>query len=132
MECSTIDLETTITRTASEEENATEKVRFSKHDHFVNILKEEIESLYDHVMLNYTFFSRSRKSKRVMVKGEADIIAIKGNVIDAYEVKCSYRMTKAKQQLKKIKRQLERDFSGFKINTYFYCGDSEILKMIRS
>lgn len=64
-------------------------------------------------------FQISRKSE-----AEMDIVARKGKRIDIYEVKCSYRISKARQQLKRAKRILKAT------NTYFYCGSSKSLQSI--
>ena len=55
--------------------------------------------------------------------GEIDLVAKKGHNIDLYEVKCSYRILKAKKQLKRMKRLMNLD----KSRAYFYCGSSECL-----
>ncbi len=127
----TIGLDTLDARTAPEELFDTltrDTSRFSKHDSYVDKLKNEIEPFYDDVLTNYTFYSRSRKSRRIMTKGEVDIVAIKGDAVHAYEVKCSNRITKARQQLKKIRKRLALEFSGQReIRTFFYCGSADML-----
>ncbi|MBI2541726.1 hypothetical protein HYV80_03380 [Candidatus Woesearchaeota archaeon] len=62
-----------------------------------------------------------RHSKRSF--GEIDLIAKKGNRFDLYEVKCSYRIMKAKKQLSRLKRYLKLENS----RSYFYCGNSKSL-----
>ena len=98
--------------------------RVSKHDSYVNALREDIECLYDNIITNYTFYSRSKKTRKEKTKGEVDLIAIKGECLHAFEVKCSNRIVKAKHQLKKIKKRLKHDYSGKEIKTFFYCGNS--------
>lgn len=90
----------------------------NKHDTYVEELKNMISSRYDSLSTNM-HFQISRKSE-----AEMDIVARKGNRIDIYEVKCSYRLAKAKQQLKRAKRILKAT------NTYFYCGSSKNLQNI--
>ncbi|MBI2657421.1 hypothetical protein HYX08_01870 [Candidatus Woesearchaeota archaeon] len=55
--------------------------------------------------------------------GEVDILAKKGSRFDLYEVKCSYRILKAKKQLDRAKRYLKLENS----RSYFYCGNSKSL-----
>lgn len=50
---------------------------------------------------------------------------MKGDQIDLYEVKCSYRIIKAKKQLEKAKKLLGLE----KCDYYFYCGDSGVIVM---
>ena len=65
-----------------------------------------------------------RHSKRSF--GEIDIIAKKGSRFDLYEVKCSYRITKAKRQLDRLKKHLKLENAG----SYFYCGNSKSLVIV--
>lgn len=62
-----------------------------------------------------------RHSKRSL--GEIDIIAKKGDRFDLYEVKCSYRIMKAKKQLDRLKKYLKLENT----RSYFYCGNSKSL-----
>ena len=55
--------------------------------------------------------------------GEIDIVAQKGNRFDLYEVKCSYRIVKAKKQLRRIKKYLNLK----NVRSFFYCGNSKLL-----
>jgi len=52
--------------------------------------------------------------------GEVDIIARKGDEIHLFEVKCSYRIVKARHQLLKLKKA--NAFKNFNITCFFYCG----------
>ena len=70
-----------------------------KHDIYLENLCEKIKSDYDSVSKNVRLFS-----KRGRVIAEIDLLATRENSCDAYEVKCSYRITKAKKQLQKIKK----------------------------
>ena len=58
--------------------------------------------------------------------GEIDIMAQKGNRLDLYEVKCSYRILKAKKQLNRIRRHLKLENS----RSFFYCGNSKALVVV--
>jgi len=72
--------------------------RLSKHDRYVENLRRKIESRYDRVITNHKIYGNKR------VIAEADLIGFKGKKADIYEVKCSFRPTKAKAQLRKLKR----------------------------
>lgn len=91
--------------------------KLSKHDKYVLELSNKIKSNYDSVSLNVPL----RYAKRSL--GEIDIVAKKGNRFDLYEVKCSYRILKAKKQLYKVKKYLNLNNA----RSYFYCGSSRIL-----
>ena len=94
--------------------------KLSKHDMYVLELREKIKNNYDSVSVNVPL----RHSKRSL--GEIDLIGQKGNKFDVYEVKCSYRIVKAKKQLNRIKRILNLE----NVRSYFYCGNSKMLVTI--
>ena len=101
-------------------------VRQSKHDQYVEYLKEKLLDNYDYVVTNVPIYVQRKRKKRLV--GEIDILARKGNHYDIYEVKCSYRIVKARMQMKKIRKNLG---SAYMINnTYFYCGSSEKIVQI--
>lgn len=91
--------------------------KLSKHDRYVLELSSKIRHEYDLVSTNVPI----RHSKRSL--GEIDIVAKKGNRYDLYEVKCSYRIMKAKKQLGRLKNILNLKSA----RTYFYCGSSKML-----
>lgn len=96
----------------------------NKHDVYVKQLSRELEPKYDTILTNVPLYSfRKRKTRLV---GEIDILAKKGNNYDIYEVKCSPRITKAKIQLQKIKKNV-----NYRVNNmFFYCGNSaHLLKL---
>ena len=93
------------------------KHKLSKHDKYVLELSSKIKDDYDSVSVNVPV----KYEKRLL--GEIDIIARKGNRFDFYEVKCSYRIVKAKKQLQRIRRYF-RFHAG---RNYFYCGNSKLL-----
>ena len=100
---------------------ATKLHKLTKHDRYVIELCERIKDQYDSVSVNVPIRCRRR------LLGEVDIIARKGNHADIYEVKCSHRIIKAKKQLKRIGKYLQ------KINvdkSYFYCGSSGLLILV--
>ncbi len=94
--------------------------KLSKHDRYVLELKNKIKDSYDSISVNVPL----KHSKRSL--GEIDIIARKGNRLDLYEVKCSYRILKAKKQLNRIKKYLNLKNAG----SYFYCGNSKLLVIV--
>jgi predicted RecB family endonuclease len=94
-----------------------QKHRVTKHDKYVLELKDKIKHKYDFISINVKIASRKRSL------GEIDIVARKGGYVDLYEVKCSYRILKAKKQLERVKRLMNLD----KSKSYFYCGSSGAL-----
>jgi len=94
--------------------------RLSKHDRYVLELSNKIKDRYDSISLNVPV----RHLKRSL--GEVDILARKGARTDLYEVKCSYRILKAKKQLSRIKNILNLKSA----KTYFYCGNSKLLVVV--
>ena len=91
--------------------------KLSKDDRYVLELSDKIKDKYDSISVNVPV----RHSKRSL--GEIDIVAKKGSRYDLYEVKCSYRILKAKKQLLRIKKHLNLKNAG----SYFYCGNSKML-----
>ena len=75
---------------------------------------------YDFLLCNVPLYSS--RHRRI---AEIDILAVAGQYCDIYEVKCSYRLAKAKKQLGKIKKILSRD--SFVRDSFFYCGESRKL-----
>ena len=65
-----------------------------------------------------------RNRKRSLA--EIDVLAKKGNYVDVYEVKCSYRITKAKKQASSIRKHLNAHIKNF----YFYCGATASLVLL--
>jgi len=90
----------------------------------VEELCDLLQDHYDHLLTNVRLFSKARKP---VVLAEIDILARKGRRIDVYEVKCSHRISKARRQLQKICKLLPEVN-----NTYFFCGESGLLKMINT
>jgi predicted RecB family endonuclease len=92
----------------------------SKHDQYIKQLCSEINEGYDSISTNI----KLKKKKRFV--GEIDVLAKKGNSFDLYEVKCSYRITKAKKQAKSLRKHFGKKIS----NIYFYCGATSSLILI--
>ncbi len=93
------------------------RCKLSKHDQYVLELSDKIRGDYDSISTNVPV----KYEKRSL--GEVDIIARKGDRYDLYEVKCSYRILKAKKQLGRIKRYLNLKNA----RSFFYCGNSGLL-----
>jgi hypothetical protein len=93
-----------------------------KHDKYLEDLCDKIKNDYDSIFTNVPLFSRSKKPRKI---AEIDILAIRDNSCHIYEVKCSYRKTKAKRQLLKIKRIIPNIKRMF-----FFCGESGMLEAI--
>lgn len=91
-----------------------------KHDQYVEELRSLIENNYDSISTNI-FLSHKKR-----VVGEIDLLAEKNGKIDVFEVKCSYRIYKARQQLKKIRKYLGKPINRY----YFYCGSSHLLHLV--
>jgi len=92
----------------------------NKHDAFVEELYDRVKDNYDVVHRNVTLVStRGRKV------GEIDLMGVKGQHTDVFEVKCSPRYVKARKQLKRIRKHVKGD-----IDTYFYCGSSKRIEEI--
>ena len=98
------------------------KIAKLKHDRYVEDLCSIIEQDYDALYTNVPLFSKRNNRRRV---AEIDVLAVKENRYYVYEVKCSYRITKARKQLKRIKRLLPRVKQSF-----FFCGESASLEVI--
>jgi hypothetical protein len=92
----------------------------TKHDVYVEDLCLKIKPDYDILYTNVPLYS-----KRQRKVAEIDILAQHKEGYDAYEVKCSYRITKAKRQLLKIKRSLP----GVR-KLFFFCGESGVIESI--
>ena len=95
-------------------------IKLSKHDRYVLELTDKIKNNYDSIYMNVPV----KHSKRSL--GEIDIVAKKGNRLDLYEVKCSYRILKAKKQLNRAKKHLKLNNA----RSFFYCGNSKSLVTI--
>ena len=93
-----------------------------KHDIYLHDLCEKIKYDYDSLSTNVRLFS-----KRGRVLAEIDLLAVRENSCDVYEVKCSYRITKAKKQLLRIKRLMPHVKTLF-----FFCGESGMLKEVEA
>ena len=97
-----------------------EGARINKHDQYVEQLYNKIKDDYDvverHVVLS---------GKRGM-KAEIDLIGYKDGRVDVFEVKCSFRIVKARKQLRRIQRLLNLDG----MTLLFYCGMADKLERI--
>ena len=92
-------------------------IKLNKHDRYVQKLVRQICSDYDAIS---THLKLERRKRMV---AEIDIIARRGDELHFFEVKCSYRIVKARKQLKKIKKI----FSEYNTTCYFYHGAGDKL-----
>ncbi|MFH1174881.1 MAG: hypothetical protein V1725_07125 [archaeon] len=97
-----------------------------KHDKYIDCLCERLSDEYDHMLRNVPIYD-NRRRKRTLV-AEVDILAFKEEYCDIYEVKCSFRMAKAKKQLDRICRLISKR-TPVK-NVFFYCGESGRLLVV--
>ncbi len=82
-------------------------------------IRDQYETVQRHVFL----YGYKRSKRRII--GEIDLVGVKKDGLDLYEVKCSYRIVKAKKQLRKAKRILTTtEALKQAINAYFYNGES--------
>lgn len=86
--------------------------KLNKHDHYVEKLVRQLKPNYDDISTHL----KIEKKKRVI--GEVDVVAKRGNEVHLYEVKCSYRITKARKQLTKFKKILKTP----NMTCFFYFG----------
>ena len=93
--------------------------KLTKHDQHVEALCQRLSG-YDRVLSHVTI--QSPKNRPV---AEADVLAFRGDVCDVFEVKCSHRIVKARQQLLKLRKHLEKEYPVG--NLFFYCGDSGMI-----
>jgi len=96
--------------------------KINKHDIYVEDLFSMMKGRYDNI---YKHLVLANKKRRI---GEIDLVGVKDNHIDVFEVKCSHRIVKAKRQLKKLKKVFDTE----NISLYFYCGASKELKLVES
>lgn len=89
----------------------------NKHDKYVDKLVNMIKYNYDHIS------THQKVSRRKRLVAEIDVVATKGDIIHIYEVKCSYRISKAKKQFKRLRKL----FPNENLMCYFYCGMSDKL-----
>jgi len=93
-----------------------------KHDVYLQGLCEKVKCDYDSLSTNVRLFS-----KKGRVLAEIDLLAVREDSCDVYEVKCSYRIVKARKQLRRIKRLMPQV-----TNLYFFCGESGLLKEVEA
>lgn len=93
------------------------QIKENKHDRYVTQLVDQLTPIYDDIS---THLKLSKKKRTI---AEIDIMAKKGKDIHFFEVKCSYRIVKAKKQLKRLRKIFNDD----SICLYFYCGSADKL-----
>jgi hypothetical protein len=93
-----------------------------KHDRYLEELCEQLEDSYDILLRNVPLYSEKRR-----LVGEIDLLAVRPDgVIDIYEVKCSYRVSKARRQLRKFRKLLSANVQ----NCFFFCGESQSIEVV--
>lgn len=96
--------------------------KLSKHDSFVEDLYLKVKGEYDLILRQVPLVS-----KKGRMVGEIDLMGVRGERVDIFEVKCSFRIVKARKQLAKI-----RKYVGDEAAYYFYCGSSQQIEYIES
>ena len=92
--------------------------KLNKHDGYLQALCTKLTPEYDHILQNVPLYS-----KRKRLVAEIDILAYRNGYYDAFEVKCSHRLSKARRQLYKIRKILPDRVR----NTFFFCGESQTI-----
>ncbi len=82
-------------------------------------LCEKLKPRYDALITNVPISSKKR------MLAEIDIVAYKDGFCDIYEVKCSHRITKARKQLRRIRRLFSERYTIR--NSFFFCGESGMI-----
>ena len=93
-------------------------VKHTKHDEYVLELCKKISPQYDTLRTHIPILNWKKQ-----VIAEIDVLAVRGSKLDIYEVKCSHRPFKARQQLHRLKRIFRQHID----NSFFYCGSSGVL-----
>ena len=93
--------------------------KLNKHDRYIQELSRKIKNNYDSISTNI----KINKKKRSLF--EIDVLARRGDDLDIYEVKCSYRIAKARKQARSFRRYLKKIS-----NIYFYCGATESIVLL--
>jgi hypothetical protein len=75
-----------------------------------------VQQDYHHIEQNRSIYSAKKR-----LIAEIDLIGHHPHGIDVFEVKCGYRITKARRQLYKIKKLLLKTYKKA-VNLYFYHG----------
>lgn len=83
------------------------------------MLARLVRDRYDYLLTDIPVYSRKKR-----LVGEIDLLGVKDNECDVFEVKCSHRIHKARRQLTKVRK----NYAGHKVNrTFFFCGASRAL-----
>jgi hypothetical protein len=85
------------------------------HSLYVWKLSKELQKEYDQVVTNIPVLSEGR------LQGEIDILAYRDGEAHAFEVKRSFRPTKARMQLRKVKDNFSEPIARF----FLYAADAD-------
>jgi len=95
----------------------------NKHDRYVESLSETLLSQYALILRNVMIYSSNKRCV-----AEVDLLGLNEEYCDIYEVKCSHRIAKARQQLRKVRKLLSAE--QYVRHSFFYCGNSKELVKI--
>jgi len=91
------------------------------HALYVWKLSKELQKDYSSVQTNVELSNRRR------ILAEIDILAEKDGEVHVFEVKKSYRPTKAKEQFRRIRKHYAGNIAKF----YLYCAEADMLIELR-
>lgn len=91
-------------------------IKLNKHDRYVQQLVRQLRPDYDTISTHLKLEKKKKNKTRIIA--EVDIIARRGKELHIFEVKCSFRIIKARKQLTKLKKL----FKEYDTSCFFYCG----------
>jgi Holliday junction resolvase-like predicted endonuclease len=91
--------------------------KLNKHDKYVEELVRRLAPEYDDISTH----QKLERKKRIV--GEIDIVARRGDKVHLFEVKCSYRIVKARKQLIKFKKIMRHQNTS----CFFYFGEGNVI-----
>jgi hypothetical protein len=91
-----------------------------KHDRHLCTLIETIKPHYTQIYRQVPIYSAKHR-----LIAEIDLIAVKETGVDIFEVKCSFRIHKAKKQLQKLHKLFGTAYHTQQVQYYFYHGEGK-------
>lgn len=91
--------------------------KLNKHDRYVEELVKQLKPDYDSISTHLIL----KRKKRII--GEVDVVARRDTEVHLFEVKCSYRIVKARKQLTKFKKIMRDE----KASCFFYFGEGNTI-----